>query len=348
MADHPLLRPQVLAGACTSFERSMSGLPENLFSDLFRAGGVMNVEGGEAIFDEIVMSRRTAGITGPADRYPTGALTGRIPRKFTMFHLKEHRFIPWDRLFYERAGGQLLPNAAAQIAIEQRDALQVLQVTWERICAAMMHGSVDTSTFENSTVSVTVTVTGINTYTYSTDWSGASAKIRSSEINLLKTDYRASAEEEPGLVVCNSTVENYILANTELQSFTTEFMGREFVEADYVEKLRLGKMEWIVDEAGYTPTGGSRTKFVSDKKALVLPPRQKLGGALRLFLGYGSIPEGAYGSGTLRRAPTPGLYSFAQPSNILITGEGVDLFTGFVGFPAIVCPRKVQVATLAA
>lgn len=344
--------------------RNLSGLVEafgkeeqldSMFQALFMRGGTETSESDEADWDEVQLARHLAPARGAQGDWPSSQGTVTINRKSECMHVKDSTFILGAKLFKERAAGELTANAEAKVRRELRNLVKKIRKTIEYASAHSLNGSlvVNTTNVPGSSQAFTVTY-GVNTYAASADWKTASTAVVSSELPAAKRDFVQTSGLQPARIICDGTITAALAANTEAQALmsdatkdamlraSSEFQGAQF------ENLRLGGLQWLANEAGYVPEGGSFTKYIpATDDAFMLPGDEDLPDVLAMHLGRGIVPgslsgPAEAGADLVMPAPTYGFYAYAERS-VHPKAPGIHLNVGWVGLPVVQFPSGVCV-----
>lgn len=343
-----------LNGKVEAFARDV--IRTNICTSKFLAGRPLMAEDGTCEWDEIQLSRALAPVTGHAAQFPEGTEVTKINRRSAVAHIKRSKRINPYKIHYERAPGLLRPDAAMHVETEMRDAMNEIAATIEYMASKSLLGTltVNTSNIPDSTQSFTLTYSP-NTYTASNSWGTASTKILSAEIPALKQDFEQNCGIAPAQVITGSTVEGYIVGNTEITNFAQQQLGERFITQSGAQRgpmlggLAVGGLSWTLTEGGYVPSGGAFTRYLSTTdEAIVLPADSELVDVLGYAEGRGMVPAQQYGPASsaaqlIAPAPQTGWYAYA-----MLEGNGpfIKLCVGYVGLPIVMRPAAVCVANL--
>lgn len=352
-----LLGSRNLIGLVTSF--AMEESLNTFFQDqVFRsARRIEPMDSDNVDWDEVQFPRHLAPFGGRGQPYHQVAEDDIIHRSNAMAHIRLSKRIPADKLFRQRAPGELRPNARAVVAQAVQSLTKLIRNSIEYLCVNTLNGSVtvNSSNIPGSQVAFTVTYS-TNTYAASSSWASMGTPIVSSELPAMKQDYMQTAGMMPGWAISGGTVQGYIAQNTEVTSLLQQQMGVEVARSaanlagEMLEGLRLGDLRWTVNEAGYVPEGGSFTRWMPATDDLFLLPEGDLGDVLGMAEGRGFLPA-TQGIATPQQAenlivpaPSPGLYAFAARSSIV--PDAIEVYVGWVGLPLILFPSGILVADL--
>lgn len=343
-----------LNGKVEAFGRDV--IRTNVFTSKFKAGRPLMAEDGTCEWDEIQFSRALAPVTGHAAKFPEGADLTQVNRRSAVAHIKRSKRLDPYRMFWERAPGQLKPDAKAYVEARMQDAVNEISATIEYLCAESMRGTltVNSTNIPDSTQAFTISYSP-NTYTASNGWATASTKILSAEIPALKQDVEQLCGMAPAQAIAGSTVEAYFTGNTEVQAFGVSQLGERFITQSGSQRgpmlggLAVGGLSWTATEGGYVPVGGSFTRYMpTTDEAIVLPADSELRDVLGFAEGRGLIPAQEYGPASaaaelIAPAPQAGFYAYA-----MLEGNGpfILLNVGYVGLPVVLRPSAVCVANL--
>src|SRR2546423_3498875 len=200
---------------------------------------------------------------------------------------------------------------------------------------------------------ITTIKPGVATYAKSLSWADKATPILSGELEEFvagKGGYVAQAGRFPGLALINNSVEGYLIANTEVQSWLKYNFGGSVgfsnpASTEVMGGMAVGGLKWLKNVHGYVPSGKTTfTKFMPDGTVILLPPEEELGEILAMAEGYGIVPRNAFGSenanGVVDLAPSPGFYSYATA---IENPAGVRIYVGWLGLPVIKFPKAVNV-----
>lgn len=311
-------------------------------------------------WEEVRYSRSLAPVVGRDATSVEQAHLARHFRSVAPLHIKLHKAIPASKLFDENAPGQLSPNGRALLAIEQRDLLNKVVRTLEFVSCRTLFGAVTISaaTIPGTTMPAAISY-AVNTYTATDEWDEASTPIVSSELLLLQRDAKALTGRTLRQSIGDATIGSYLERNAEVRNLLVPTEGARIAAGagsltnPPLGGFNLGGISWMKHEEGFVPDGGAFTRYVPDSnKAVFLPSDQELVDVLGLYQGFGEVPSADevgladLGADLVGRAPSPGFYSYAlrkvEPGQV-----SVIIFVGFVGFPFIISPDDVLVATVA-
>lgn len=324
-----------------------------VFQGKFRQGRKLTAEDGSMEWDELRYSRGLAPFTAPHGQFPEGDNLTRVLRKSAVAHIKRSRVLDPDRLFYQRAPGELKPNAQGYLEGEMRDMVNEIGNSLEYISAESMRGTVtiNNTNVPGSTVTFTLSYSP-NTYTASAAWGTAGTKLLSVEFPALKQDFEQTSGEAPAQGIAGSTVEGYIVGNTEVTNFAQPLMGQRFIEQSGTREgpmlggLAVGGIPFRITEGGYVPEGGAFTRYMpTTDQAIILPADERLIDVLGWAEGRGLIPQQQYGPASaaaelIQLAPQAGWYSYAMLEG---NGPRIRVCVGYVGLPVVIRPDAVMV-----
>jgi len=328
----------------------------NMFQTMFQTQGrQMDAEDGTVEWDELTFGRGLAPVVGYSGEHPNKSTLTKAARSSAVASTKRSVDLEPTKMFFERAPGELRPNARAYVEQEMKDLVQEISNTIEYMCAETLRGTltVNSTNIPGTTQPFTLTYSP-NTYTKSAGWGTAGTKILSSEIPALKTDFEQTSGLSPAQVISGNTVEGFIYLNTETTGFIGDLLGQRFIEAAgtlsgrLFNGLRIGGLDWIVNEKGYERPAGTFVRYLpTTDQAIVLPSNDKLSGVLGWALGRGLVPKrelGPVGSATdMIEVAQQGWYSYARLVGNVPT---VKLFVGHVGLPILIRPDAISVADL--
>lgn len=328
----------------------------SVFSDRFRMGRRLLSMDGTVDWDEIRFSQKLAPVVGRDGRHPRKDPLTKVARSSACAAIKRSVVLKASRLFFERAPGQLRPDAEAYVEAEMRDLVNEIKSTVEYMAAESLRGTltVNSTNIPGTTQAFTITYSP-NTYTKSGGWATNSTTILSTEIPALKADHRQSSGHDIGQAICGSTVEGYIVGNTEVTTLARQQLGDRFVtragtmEGKMLGGLEVGGFVWHVTEGGYKADGSTFTRFLpTTDQAIFLPSDAELPDVLGMAEGKGLVPAQMFGPASaaaelIAPAPQEGWYSYA----CLVPGSpAVELFVGYVGLPVVLRPAAVTVGDL--
>ena len=256
------------------------------------------VPGEEAKWDEIRASRGLAPITGLMSPIGSRPVLGRFPRSANMFKIAETRKIPWNKLFIDRAHGELKDNARATIDFELKDMAREMNKTKELARSKALTGSfvVAAGTPPGSDLPFTLTF-NVTALTKNASWAVAATPIVSDEIPRFQDTMIAATGRAMTRGIINNISAKYLLGNTEVQNFARAEAdaARRMLESDttarqFLPGIRVGGIAWDINAYGYkaTPAAGL-TKWVADSKAILLP--EDLSDVLMTCVGRQAVPN---------------------------------------------------------
>jgi len=335
---------------------------DKFFLGIFEKGDQLRPEGRLVEWDEQEYHRHLAPVVGHTSPFPKLEETTRKNKASSMMHVKLHKDIPGERLFFDRAAGSLRPNASDVVAREQRDLMLAIMKTVEWACAQTLQGAlvVSRQTVPGSESEFTINW-GLSTHTRSANWDLATTPIVSDELPKIEAAYLQTSGMLPGTAILNDVTERYLKSNTEVKSWAKELYAAEALtssinDARLLRSMRLNGLEWRSNPGGFVPKGARPApgqtvafqRYMADDKLIVLPPDQRLPDVIALALGHGIVPRtlwGGEGSMGIELAPSPGWYSYSEA---ISNPPGVRLYAGWVGLPIVLFPKGVLVATVKA
>lgn len=325
------------------------------FTRKFQQGRPLEAEDGTLQWDEIRFSRGLAPVTGIKGRHPEKAEMTKVVRRSAVAAIKRSVRLDPHRIHNERAPGELRPNARSYVENEMRDLVNEIASTIEYMAAESARGTltVNSSNIPGSTQAFTISYSP-NTFAPSASWATASTKILSVDIPALKVDIEQLSGLIPAQAIIGTTVEGYVVANTEVQGFAQPLLGQRFIEKSgnlrgpMLGGLELGGLRWEITEGGYIPEGGSFTRYLPDTdEAIVLPDDADLRDVLGWAQGRGMVPRQQYGPASdaaeLCAPAGMGWYSYAALDP---DGPFIKLYVGYIGLPIVMRPQGVCVADL--
>lgn len=344
--------PPVLSGKVEAFANDAN--MTMVFEDKFRRGRELSADLGGVKWDEIRFGQGLAPVVGMDGKAKQKAPVTKVARTSHVMAVKRSVLLNPSRVWRDRAPGELAPDAMQYVEAEARDLVNEIKRTIAYACAETLRGTltVNSTNIPGSSQSFTLTYSP-NTYTKSAGWGTASTGILSSELPALKIDHRRSAGFEAKQAIIGSTVEGYMLGNTEVTGFASYALGERFVtqsatmEGAMLGGLEVGGLRWHVTESGYIPDGGSFTRYLpTTDQAIVLPGDEMLPDVLGMAEAYGLIPVKMLGNASeaaelVRPAPTKGWCSYAVLDPRVPT---VELFVCWYGLPVLMRPAAVTVA----
>jgi hypothetical protein len=324
---------------------------QKFFTNLFRAGSQLTVEGRTFEWDEVALPRNAAPIVGEDSPFPKVPVTDKTVRQSPLVHVKLSVDIPASRLFLEREPGALRPNARKILANELAALQKRIAVTLEYLSVSALLGSINTTEIEGSEAQVTLSQE-TTALAESAPWSNPATKILSDEIPKIVERYVSAAGRLPGLAVLNDQAERSLLKNQEIKEWAQHQYGASVLFSNsasekVLEGLGLGGLDWRKAIGVYKDKTGAITRFLSSSKVIVLPPANELDGVVALAEGYGFVPRSLWGdeagAGLVERAPSPGYYAYSEAS---ANPVGIRLYAGWVGLPVLLWPTGVLILSI--
>lgn len=317
----------------------------------FQAGRKLMAEDGTCEWDEIQFSRGLAPVTGLKGRHVEKAELTKLVRRSAVMAIKRSVRLDPTRIHSERAPGELRPNARAYVEQELRDLVNEIAATIEYAAMESLRGTltVNSTNIPGSTQAFAIAYSP-NTYAASNSWALASTGILSSELPALKVDIEQLSGLIPRDCLCGSTVEGYMVGNSEVTNLARQALGERFVtqsgnmRGPMLGGLEIGGLQWEITEGGYIPEGGSFTRYMPDTDEVIVLPEDKQD-VLGLALGRGMVPQQVYGpaaaAAELCVPAGEGWYSYAALDP---DGPFIKLYAGWVGLPIVMRPQGVCVA----
>lgn len=324
--------------------------------------------GGVSVeWDEIQFHRHLAPVVGRDQAHPIVEDMTTVLRSATPAHVKQSFLLPASKLLQERAPGQPFGTVGGQEHLRQKlaDCVQLITNTIEYMAAQSLGGTltINSTNVPGTTLPFTVTYSP-NTGTATTTWATASTDVLA-DITAAKIDFYQSCLMQPRDVLIGSTIQNHLNNNTGIQALLQTQMGATVARTgsnlfgSVYDGFELGGMRWEVNEAVYTPQGGSATRFhPATDKLIMLPGGSDLMDTLGLCEARGIVPLpgsdvaaaaiGADGmvsvdAGGMFLESAPGWYAWAQRVASDAEGMGVKVNVGWCGLPVVVQPGAVLV-----
>jgi hypothetical protein len=326
---------------------------DKFFLDIFRQGEQLRPWDPNHIeWDDERYNRALAPVTGLSAPSPAGAMTTRIDKKVSAVRVAEHVFVPAERLFYQRVGGELRPDATAVMARQLDNLRKKVMRTVEYLCASTLLGAVviNEKNVPGSTVQETIKWP-VTAYKSAAAWSDPNTLIASKEIKLLVDTYRKAVNNVPTFALLNSATEAYLLANAEIQKlcvhnplYAASILFNDSRSTQVLNGLRLGNLEWQKHVGGYTPDRGAFTDFMPPDKLILLP--QALADTIALAECSAAVPSQLWGNAAavgIDLMP-PG---FAAYTEVTSDPVGIKLIAVWIGVPVLKFPEAVMVAQVA-
>ena len=321
---------------------------DKFFTQVFERGERSKVEGNTFEWDEVRMSRKLAPIVGSSSPAPQTAVTDRAHRTESLVEIKHFAFLPGDRLYRERAPGELKPNATAVVANELENLRLMIGKTLEFLCVSTLTGDVEINPTTCPGTDYTASIKyDVSSYKPAVKWTDPTAPVVKM-VSDLTDQYMRDTGRAPGSVLHNVTVEQDLLENQEVQklcanqAYAAKILLSDSKDNRVLDGLRLGNLEWR-KSLGYYDENGTLTKFCPDQTTIVLPEEQEYASTLGLAEGFGLIPRNAYGTegdlGIFELAE-PGYYAYSVLSPNPV---GIQLFAGWRGLPYLRFPKGIQV-----
>lgn len=326
---------------------------DKFFLDVFHKGEQLRPWDPNHIeWDDERYNRALAPVTGLSSPSPAGPLTTRIDKRAASIRVSEHVFIPAERLFYQRVGGELRPDAVAVVSRQLDNLRKKVMRTVEYLCASTLLGQVliNQQTVPGSTMSETIPWP-VTPWKFTAAWSDKATLIASKEIKALVDAYRKAVNNVPAFAFLNSNTESYLLQNDEIQLlckqnplYAASILFNDSRSTQVLNGLRLGNLEWQKHVGGYTPDRGTFTDFMPDKKLILLP--QVLSDVLALAECSAAVPAQLWGNAAavgIDLMP-PG---FAAYTEVTSDPVGIKLIAVWIGLPVLKFPEAVFVAQVA-
>jgi len=326
---------------------------DKFFLEIFRKGEQLRPWDPNHIeWDDERYNRALAPVTGLSAPSPAGAMTARLDKKASSVRVSEHVFIPAERLFYQRVGGDLRPDAARVMARQLDNLRKKIMRTVEYLCAQTLLGlvTINQQTVPGSTVTETIKWP-VTPYKYTKAWSDPATLIVSSEIKLMVDAYRKAVNNVPAFALLNSTTESLLLGNQELQRlcernavYAASILFNDSRSTQVLNGMRLGNLEWQKHVGGYTPDKGAFTDFMPSNIIILLP--QALSDTIALAECSAAVPSQLWGNAAavgIDLMP-PG---FAAYTEVTSDPVGIKLIAVWIGMPVLKFPEAIFVAQVA-
>ena len=283
-------------------------------------------------------------------RAPEQAELTRVNRSVAVIDTKQFVDIPASRLFYDRAPGEMKPDAPGVLRREVQNLMQRAIRTREYACSQILHVgtlTVNSTNIPGTTQSFTLAY-GQNTDTATSSWATATTDIVSVEFPLLQLDAVTSSGMPVGYGLGGRSAFGQLMSNTEIQTMVSsvESLAGQFlasgVGAEVIKAARPGGVEWDFSFGGYVPAGGAFTEYGQTDRIVFLPPRDQWSMVVGLGEGRGIIPANVIGpqggEGVLTPAPQRGMYGWSELVNnpLGIRLYLCDRFVPIIQFPEAV------------
>lgn len=350
-----IFAPRTLMGMVSLF-----GMEGNTpVTDWFRNGRRKDVVGNAVDWDREDFSRSLGPFgsqKAPAIRlFPQDRDNIHIP----LAHIRMERTLLAQEIMIERRGlGELVPNAEQEVARAVRDLVQRGQRSIEFVCSELLFNqtgaTINSTTVPGSQVTWTLDF-GTGDFDAAAAWSTIGTNILSStELFAAMDQLTQNSGLEAGRAVHNRTVQDYLVLNTQVQSwFQTVPTAPQIVSGDQLAAQVAGATpfnmagglggipSWIRLDHGYVPDGGSFTKFLSTDFTILLPTSDDI---LGFAEGHQVIPTEIIGGenlgsvATLSDAAGPVVYAVLQPDPV-----AVKLVYAHSFIPTIFVPEAVVI-----
>jgi hypothetical protein len=310
---------------------------DTLAQDLFRSKGQsLEVVKDVARWQEVELSRKPAAFTG--SRSPATVVEG-VAGAFKSCVIADVRIasdpIPLSEITSERA-------AQNWIEKENVDKRKRMAIAREIFAWQCLKGSVSISntTVPGSKVSFSWTQ-AVQALAPVTDWSQATTKIASAELEAYQAAYHDACGLEIERMLIDAKVHEYLKRNTEIQALYAP--NTDKTRTPLTTNGRSFELEGIEFDVTRhkADIDGTLTKHLGDKRLIALPSDAALKNVLGHAEGFGSIPREAIGSdyGTMGGlAPSAGEYSYAYT---IPDPAAVVLVFGWRGLFVLTFPEAV-------
>lgn len=315
------------------------------------------VRQGESIqWDEHSYSRTLAPASTRQGKAPESTPMSRTRRSATLADFKLEEFIPASSIVDERAFGEgptVREGAERHVGRVLRNLQTRIALSIEKACAQAFTGTlaINSTAFPGSKVEFADLTYAVSTFDAGAAWATSSTKILSgaAELPKAKDDFRKACGDEIGEIWYNQSVNNELIANTEIQAWLQQTQAgvsvfrRSFAESGGMADVGV----WREYNGHHILANGDKVPFIADSRFIAFPMDASLPG-LFMARGYGIVP----GSGLAMapsaeaaasicpvRAPSPGWYGYAyQSPNPL----GVHVVVGWSGLPIIQFPQAIM------
>lgn len=336
----------------TEMVRSFGSEPSNRkCTQLFMQGRQIMPEGPTASWEEYQSPRHLAPIAGRDSPHIQVAPSTVIPRASAMAHIKVYKDLPAGMLLDRRAPGQMGADERVQLNNALTDLEILIGNAKERMCALLLSTgkiTVNTTNFPGSQIAFTVDFSsGNGSYTVTASWATPTTKILSDELVDLERAFRDASAKELGRLIGNAGIKQYLLQNTEVQSFAVQQLGAQVLQGGpnnlgkVLPGLSIGGYDWEQADGVYKPEGGSVTRYWGDNVVAALPAGD-LRDTLAMAEGHGYVPQTSIaqgvGAGAIRKAPSRGMYAYAA---VNVDVPSVRLYAGWVGLPILLTPQDL-------
>lgn len=301
------------------------------YLDLFKAGERLAPPDQSVAWDEVELSRDTATLVGNGAPSVGVRKVTDTPRAGTIIEIAEHVDLPPRYLYQLRAPGMPIAEPAAKLALEVKNLTNKVMRTANMVCARALlsqGNAVDLSALPNSQLKGSVTWP-VKTLTSTASWSNAATKIRSSEINLLKKNFKRASGLEAKRVIGGPSTEQWITQNAEVVEFAKFQLGGEALKRSYEDSraFDLGGLAWSFDDSVYapqaTPEVPATVKGTAENYLVVAPSEADAGSVFALAEGIVHVP-----AGTQFAAAAPGTGMILQERGLVSWVAVVGTETG--------------------
>lgn len=315
------------------------------YSAEFKAGEPLSPLGDTVHWDETRFSRDLAPLEAPESPSKSKAKMEHNVRSAVMIDIKHHVDIKARDLRMMRAVGSDLANPAQKISDELKDLTTMVDATLEHICAkAMVAGAVTLGSVPNSNLTGTLTYP-VATLSSLSSWDTVSTLIRSTEIPLLRSDYRRKSGFQAARALANFSVEGFLTKNTEITVFAAETIAGQILANSFVEGggiTRLGGLNWSFTDSHHALDSAKDTTvdtFTAAEldKVAILAPLSMRRDVYAWAEGLTDIPTGGprfggTGGATGMTQAVRGMYAYAEQ---VYNPPGIRLYVGWKGLPIL-------------
>lgn len=345
MADTPiedLLAVDTLTGLVRTFaDQAENRACSQLFS---KSAKPIRPAGRSAKWDEVQFSRHLAPVTGVESPHTQVRRLGVKQRASPMAMIKLYKDLPSSHLFLDRAPGRDTQEAAAILADELQDAVNLVENTKEFLACSTLLGRlvVNQQTVPGSEIAFELDWEVPELA--SLDWTDPKALLRSEEFARLKKAYKAQSGTRAGQLIAESDTEGLLVKNEEIKTFAKEVLSGQILRGGHEPGASshwsgLGGLDWRFTDGTFKPENGPVQSYWPNDTALLLPEPARLRRVLgwaegRVFVPAGSVfSEASQAKSLVREAR--GYYAYAKLRDDPV---GIRIYVGWYGLPVILNP----------
>ena len=224
---------------------------------LYEAGDKLNPPGDAVKWDEERYTRGIATTAGPDSPTKQAKKPQITPRTSSVVYVKEHVDIKAREAHQLRAAGQDNPDAQQVVTKALRNLAKRIFGAKRYMAWKTLQGTLAFASMPNSELAHSVDWSANSVSMSKTAaWNLAATKIRSTELGLMRRQFKKKVGLPARRALATTTLEDYLIANTEAQAFMANMAGAQVLTDGTREQKaelirRFGGIDWKFADEHY-------------------------------------------------------------------------------------------------